>query len=75
MREVITLVVAILIIPLVEALTLFGEEISLLILIPLILIFIFLILFVFMIVRDKIKSKSINLNTELTNHRNQKQTI
>lgn len=58
MRKLIILVVAIAIIPLVEALTLFNE-VSMLILMPLILIFIFLVVFVFMIIKDKIKNKSI----------------
>jgi len=53
------LVVSIAAIPLVKALTLFGEEVSMLILMPLILIFIFLAAFIFMIVKDKIKARSI----------------
>jgi len=45
------------IIPLVEAVTILGQEVSMLVLTPVILILIFLIFFIFMIIRDKIRDK------------------
>lgn len=65
MRKAITLVIAITIIPLVEALTLFGEEVSVLILTPSVLILIILIVFISIIIKDKIKSKSLDTDLKL----------
>ncbi len=65
MKKSLVLVIAIFTIPLVEALTLFGEELSMLVLIPLIIILLFLLIFVFIIIKDKIKNKSSNPDTKL----------
>jgi hypothetical protein len=57
MKKLLVLVLSIVIIPLVEAVVVFGQEVSMLVLTPVILILIFLIIFIFMIIRDKIKAK------------------
>jgi len=58
MKKWFLLVLTILTIPLVEALTIFGSEVSLLVILPLVLILIVLIIFIMVIVRDKIKERS-----------------
>ena len=67
MKKTLILVIALLVIPLVEALTLFGEEISMLVLIPSILILLVLFVFIFMIIKDKLKNKAALPNIELSN--------
>lgn len=64
MKKPLILVIAIFTIPLVEALTLFGEELSMLVLIPLIIIILFLLIFAFLIIKNKIKNKSASSDTE-----------
>lgn len=59
MRKIVILVVTITILPLVEAITLFGKDISMLVLIPSILILIISVIFILMVIRDKIKNKLI----------------
>lgn len=59
-KKLLLLVISIAIIPLVEAITLFGEEISALVLIPSVLIIITLIVFISIIIKDKIKNKPIS---------------
>ncbi len=64
MKKLIILVFTIVLIPLVNALTLFGEEVSILILIPSVLIFVILIVFLSMIIRDKIKGKTVGKESD-----------
>lgn len=57
MKKLLVLVFTVVLIPLVEAVSVFGMEVSMLVLTPVVLILIFLIIFIFMIVRDKMKKK------------------
>lgn len=65
MKWLVLLIITILIVPLVNAFTILGEEASLLVLIPFALIIISLVIFAVMIIKDKIKSKSIEKGLEL----------
>jgi len=57
MRKLFVLVLAIVVIPIVEAVKILGQEISMVVLVPIVLILIFLIVFIAMIIRDKRKNK------------------
>jgi len=65
MKKGIILVITIALIPLVNALTLFGEEVSTLILIPSVLILVILVVFLSIIIKDKIKGKSEDINLDM----------
>ncbi len=66
MKKLILLVFTLAIIPLAEAVTFFGKEISILLVLPLVLIVVFLVLFASKIIWDKMKIRSsIKDDTEL----------